>query len=542
MRLAWWLAAALVLWGGCAPREPAALKPVPAPDTSAFEPSVRKALAQAQAQFERIAAGKPGQAQLGEAYGELGMSYQAQALVDPAEAAYADARALAPGDARWPYLQGHLYNDASRVPEAIQAFEAALAIAPSDAAIELSLAQVYLQDGKLDQAQALYERLQSDDKARAAALAGLGKVALAKRQYREAIEHFEEALKLWPSASVLRRPLATAYQALGDQAKAEENLARFSPDGQEPSVDDPVGDILRSRVAPSSRVLMSRGKRAAEAQRLDIAEAAFRAAVEADPKNAEAVANLGITLANLGRTDEAQRMLAQSVSMDASDAIAQFSLGAVYDRQGRDALAIKQYEIALARDPGNSAARVYLADAKLRLGLAAQAAALYRRALEHSPDDPRVRYNLAMAELKQRHYAEARRVLEDALKAQPDNFGLINALARLLASAPDASVRNGPRSLAMAKALYEATHNADVEQTYAMALAETADYAQATTIQREAIEAFERLGASAMKPVLERNLALYQHGKPVREGWAPQDVAFQPRASELTPTGAAPPT
>jgi len=116
----------------CADRR-AQLKPVPSPDVAAYEPSVRKAVTNARATLDRIAASNADDAQLGAAYGELAMTYHAQDLVAPAEVAYADARLLAPDDKRWPYLQGHLYNDASRVAEAIQSFEAALAIDRNDA-------------------------------------------------------------------------------------------------------------------------------------------------------------------------------------------------------------------------------------------------------------------------------------------------------------------------------------------------------------------------------------------------------------------------
>jgi tetratricopeptide (TPR) repeat protein len=113
------------------------LVPVPVPDATDLEPSVRSALERARAQFDRIAQGNPKPAQLADAYGELAMTYQAQSLVSPAEAAYTNARLLAPGDKRWPYLQGHLYNDASRVAEAIHAFEAALALDGRDTPVLL---------------------------------------------------------------------------------------------------------------------------------------------------------------------------------------------------------------------------------------------------------------------------------------------------------------------------------------------------------------------------------------------------------------------
>jgi len=133
------------------------LRPLPVVDTTDLEPSVRSALARARAQFDRVAGREPKAkaAELADAYGELAMTYHAQSLVPPAEVAYANARALAPGDKRWPYLLGHLYNDSSRVPEAISAFEAALAIDGRDSPILLSLAEAYLQHGEFDKAQAI---------------------------------------------------------------------------------------------------------------------------------------------------------------------------------------------------------------------------------------------------------------------------------------------------------------------------------------------------------------------------------------------------
>src|SRR5215471_4431870 len=109
------------------------LVPIPAANTAGLEPSVLAAIAKAQAQLDRVKAEKPSDSELGDAYGELAMTYHAHSLVPSAEAAYANARALAPRDRRWPYLLGHLYNDAGRLPEAIPVFEAAYALDPDDA-------------------------------------------------------------------------------------------------------------------------------------------------------------------------------------------------------------------------------------------------------------------------------------------------------------------------------------------------------------------------------------------------------------------------
>ena len=97
-------------------------------------------------------------------------------------------------------------------------------------------------------------------------------------------------------------------------------------------------------------------------------------------------------------------------------------------------------------------------------------------------------------------------------------------------AAPDASVRDGPRALQMAKTLFEATRSPDVGVTYAMALAQNGNYDEAVKLQRETMIAFERSKLEVSKPFLQRNLARYERREPSREGWPADDPVFAPRA------------
>jgi tetratricopeptide (TPR) repeat protein len=512
----------------CDERRPE-LTPMPATDTSKLEPAVRSRLAAAQAEFDRVAEHKPSNAELGNAYGELAMNYHAQDLAVPAEVAYLNAHELAPRDKRWPYLLAHLYADSSRLPEAIEMFEVVRNIDENDVPTQIYLGQLYFLTGDLDKASVMYERVQSHKDARAAALAGLGKIALARGRYTEAVDRLEEALKLSPAATRLRQPLAMAYRGLGETEKAEANLAHYAPNGDEPGVPDPVVDLLSSKVVVS-RVLLRRGQRYGKEGRFDLAEQAYRAAVASDPTSAEAIANLGISLANLGHIAEAQERLTESLRMDDTNSLVHLSLGVVYDRQGFDKLAIEQYQSALERDPDSLQARVYLADAKMRTGSAAEAAQLYRQALDRSPDSSRMQFSLAMALVQARRQGEARKVLEAVLASQPQNAEIINTLARLLATAADPKIRDGARALTLSKALFESTRSLAVGQTYAMAFAETGNFTEAVKLQQETIIGYERSGAPVDKSFLTRNLLLYQRHQPSREGWPAGDPAFQPRS------------
>lgn len=516
----------------CSPRPE--LVPIPPTDTSKLEPAVRDAISAAQAQFDAIQARQPSHADLAEAYGQLGLTYHAQDLATPAEVAYRDAHALAPRDKRWAYLLAHLYADSSRVPEAIRMFEVVRQIDDNDLPTQLALAQLYLSTGEYDKSTALFQKALTVPEARAAALAGLGKVALAKGSYKEAVDELEEALKLQPAALRLRQPLAMAYRGLGDTAKAEANLARYVPGGDEPGVADPIVDQLSAKVVVS-KVLLRRGQSYGKEGRFDLAEQAFRTAVASDPTNAEAIANLGISLANLGRTAEARDRLQESLRLDDTNGLVHFNLAVVYDREGSNAQAVDEYRAALRHDAGNIQARTYLADLKMRMGQADEAAALYREALRQTPDSSRLQLSLALALIRTERLGEARQVLEGAVAEQPQNGDLANVLARILATAKDPKVRDGKRALAIAKALFEATRSLAVGQTYAMAFAETGNFTEAVKLQQETIIGYERSGTPVDTAFLARNLALYQRREPARQGWSVDDPVFQPRSPAATP-------
>lgn len=536
----WWLGVlvALAVMGCSDPK--VELVPMTMPDSSAFEPSVRNKLESVKANLDQISATKPSNEVLGRAYGELAMAFHAQDLVQPAERAYANARKLAPKEIRWPYLQGHLFNDASRVPEALEAFEAARAIQSKDLPTLVSLGQSYLQMGKLEPAQKAYEEANQVKAGQATAQVGLAKLAMIRKDYPKAIEHFEEAIKLWPNGLHLYQPLAIAYRGSGDAAKAEQSLARFDPRGVDPSVSDPAADALAAEVV-ASKVLLRRGQREGKVGRFDLAEVAFRAATVADPSNAEAFANLGISLANLGRIEEAQKVLVRSLEMDDSIALANLSLAVLFDRQGQDGPAEKAYSAAIRLDPENTQACVYLGDLYMRTGRVQEAIDRYAQALSRSPGSPRVQISQALAFIKAGRFLDARKTLEPLVDGPTPSGEAMNLLARILATSTDTSLRNGTRALILSKTLFQKAPSPTVGQTLAMALAETGDFEAAKTLQGQTIAYYERTKAPVDLDFLKRNLDRFVQGRAVREGWSSSDPIFSPRspAAALTKSSAA---
>ena len=105
------------------------------------------------------------------------------------------------------------------------------------------LGGVHLDLGEPERAEPLFVQALSLQPRLVAAQFGLGRAALAKRDYRGAIDRFEQALAADPRATIIHYPLALAYRGLGDTARAEEHLGHRG--GVEVGPPDPLMVQLR---------------------------------------------------------------------------------------------------------------------------------------------------------------------------------------------------------------------------------------------------------------------------------------------------------
>ncbi len=137
-----------------------------------------------------------------------------------------------------------------------------------------------------------------------------------------------------------------------------------------------------------------------------------------------------------------------------------------------------------------------------------------------------------MALVRLGRFAEARAVLEDAVRVHPEQPGLAHALARLLASAPDDAVRDGPRALAIMRSLEKTTAPAvTLVETMAMALAENGRFAEAMARQRQAIAMATQARRADLVMRPSANLRRYEANMPSRTPWDDDDPVHFPRSS-----------
>ncbi|HEY7443458.1 MAG TPA: tetratricopeptide repeat protein [Vicinamibacterales bacterium] len=452
----------------------------------------------------------------GQAYGELGKLLLGGEYFDSAENCFLNAKALMPSEMRWPYYLGHVYRKKGNAAKSAEEFEQALRLNPDHEATRYWLAEMYLTLGRAESAEALLSKSLTLGLRSPAALYGMGRIALSRKNYQEAVKLFEEALSLDPPASILHYPLATAYRGLGQTQQAEEHLRRrgdvnvTTPD---PLMQE-VNGLLETALAYEER-----GLRSFETGQWAEAAAYFRKGVELEPENPSVRHKLGTALALMGDNRGAEEQFQIVVRQSPAFAKAHYSLGLLMESSGRRRRAIEEFSLAVQHDSNYVDAHMRLAELLLFTGQARPALAQYERAIGIDPRQPRPRYGYAMALVRLGRYREARDWLNDAIRLHPDQPGFVHALARVLVAAPDETVRDGPRAMTLVQELLRGPQTLELGETMAMTLAELGQYGDAVALQRKVLSAARQEGRQDLVATLTTNLQRYERQQPCRVPW-----------------------
>jgi tetratricopeptide (TPR) repeat protein len=266
----------------------------------------------------------------------------------------------------------------------------------------------------------------------------------------------------------------------------------------------------------------------------------YRSEVEMDPKDPLAKMYLGTALARAGMTEDALRALSEAVELAPANGDAQYCLGVVLVRLSRDSEAIQHLQLALKADPNLKEAHFQIANALMRSRRFADAAPEYEYARNEDPKNGFAAVMESMAFVRLGNYAKAHSVLEGAHVRAPSDANISNALARILAAAPDDRVRNGARALEIMHELIARDGAADLDQaaTIAMALAENGQFEKAAQIQRSVIEEMQSEPGASRTSILREDLDGYEHHRACRTPWRDDDPIFVPtpaNSAQLAP-------
>ena len=272
-------------------------------------------------------------------------------------------------------------------------------------------------------------------------------------------------------------------------------------------------------------------------------ESLFRHALEIMPDNAVAHINLGSVFEQAGHADEAQLHYREALRIDPHRAQAHNNLANVLDAAGRFAEAVPHYEEAIRLRPRESIPRNHFGMALAGQGRYDEALSNYTVAMALAPRDPLPHYLSGVAFLRLGQTARAIESFRAALRLDPEHAKSLDRLARVLACATDATVRDGAEAIRLATRAAELTEwqQPAVLDTLAAALAEAGNFEDAVKVLQGAIDLLKQNGATDEARSLEPRLQSFQNRQPCREDFTTHGPARYVFGARTGPPSAAGP-
>lgn len=257
--------------------------------------------------------------------------------------------------------------------------------------------------------------------------------------------------------------------------------------------------------------------------RLDEAAECYRRALELDPDFAEAQNNLGILLAKQGQITEAIEHYRRAIELSPARAEFYYNLGNLLATRSQPDEAIVQLQKALKIDPDYAKANNDLADILFARRQWQGAAEHYQQVLKQTPDSVHAHYQLGLAFQCLGKSTAAIAQFQKVLELDPDHVTAQNNLAWILATCPDASLRNGPKAVAWAQSAVQlsAGISPQILDTLAAAYAEAGRFAEAVATARRALDLSSAQNNKALTEEIQNQLKLFEnhsayHEKPPR--------------------------
>jgi tetratricopeptide (TPR) repeat protein len=327
----------------------------------------------------------------------------------------------------------------------------------------------------------------------------LGADLLKEGRVDEAIAFCQKALEIKPD---LVRAHNNLGNALSQKGRVDEAIAHY----QEALEINP--DNVEIHINLGNALVQKGG--------VDEAIAQYQEALEIKPDSAESHYNLGNAFLQKGKEDEAISHFQSALQIKPDYAIAHYNLAIVLQQRGRVDEAITHYQEALEINPDYVDAHVNLGNALSQKGRVDEAITQYQKALQSKPDNAKAENNLGNALLQKGSVGGAIAHFQKALELEPAQPAVQNNLAWLLATCPEASLRNGARAVELARQANALTggENPVTLRTLAAALAEAGRFSEAVETAQRALPLAGAQSNTTLAGQLQAEMKLYQAGKP----------------------------
>ena len=394
---------------------------------------------------------------------------------------------------------GNALLQKGKVEEAIAHFQKALQIYPDYAEAHYNLGNVLLHKGSVDEAIIHYQRALQIKPDYAEDCYNLGAALIKKGSVDDAIANYRMALQIKPNFAEAHYNLGNVLLQKGnlDEAIAHYQRAlQINPDNAETHYNFGIA-------------LLQKGN-------LDEAIAHFQKALQIAPGYAEAHYNLGNALLKKGSVNEAITHYQKALQIKPDFAETHYNLGNVLLQKGNLDEAIAHYQKALQIKPDFAEAHNNLGNALLQEGNVDEAIAHFQKALQITPDLAKAHNNLGNALLRKGNVDDAIAHYQRALQITPDFAEAQKSLAWVLATCPQASLRNGNKAVELAQRANQLTGDGNpvVLGTLAAAYAEAGRFPEAMATAQRALQLADARSNTSLAEALRSQLKLYQAGLP----------------------------
>jgi tetratricopeptide (TPR) repeat protein len=251
------------------------------------------------------------------------------------------------------------------------------------------------------------------------------------------------------------------------------------------------------------------------------AETLWRTTIAKNPDAWMAYDNLGIILARKGDVDGALALFQKTLAIRPDDALARNNLGLILCQKERVDEGIVEFQKALSILPGSAEFRNNLGKAFLAKGQQREAMIQFQKILENNPLNPKANYLLGIVLFQTGRVDEAIAHFEKALENHPDfaeAWDSLDHTAWLLATSTEASLRNGPNALALARQLARLSggENPALLDTLAAAYAENSQFPEAIDADQKALALALFQNNPALANTLREHIKSFQAGSPLR--------------------------
>jgi tetratricopeptide (TPR) repeat protein len=369
---------------------------------------------------------------------------------------------------------------------------------PDNLTAHLDLADLFRLNGRMDEAAAEYREALAVRPDSAETLNDLGNILAMKGQDTPAMELYQKAITVHPD-------FVDTYANVG-------NLLMHS------NVDEAIAQYRKGlAIAPDTvNILNDLGKALAAKGDNAAAIAQYQKVLAIEPTYANAHFNLGNRLLKVGRFEEAAAQFRKALELQPNDAEARIKLGKALLLKGDFVGGVASFEHTMPLNPELLPNLFILGNYFLVHNDWETAIACYRQALKMNPRSADACASLGTAFFKKGDYKQTIEFWQQALALNPAKSDLQNNLAHLLATAPDASLRDGPKAIALATEANRLSGGGKPEilQTLAAAYAQAGSYKEAAETARRALELALTQNQGALAAILKREITLYETNAP----------------------------